>query len=142
MPISFLRTRVVPLFSGSNSSAAAYLARGVSGTFGIQVFGLFFSLASGVMLARALGATNYGIYAYALAWLEFLKIPVAYGIGGLIARELAIFSARKDWGPARGLLTRSSQFVLAGSAFIMLGTYVLLESGRLKGFELRYSGRQ
>lgn len=111
-----------------SSEMSGDLIRGVSGSFGVQVIGMVLSLASGVVLARALGVTSYGYYAYALAWLELFKVPVVFGYPLLIQRELAVLSARGEWGVVRGLLRRTNQSVLAIAVVLVIG---VLAVGRM-----------
>lgn len=99
---------------------AGYLVKGVSGSFLVQGFGLVLGIASSVILARLLGASAYGTYSYVLAWLEILKIPLAYGLPIMVQREVAIYAGRGDWGLVRGLFVRANQFILLASALILV----------------------
>ena len=111
-PVIGWRAGFQPWRRAASGDLAQYLIRGVSGSFGVQLAGLVFSLGSSVLLARALGPAGYGYYAFALASLEFLKVPVVYGHPLLIQRELALHSVDGDWGVIRGLLRRTSQAIL------------------------------
>jgi O-antigen/teichoic acid export membrane protein len=95
------------------------MLRGVSTSFLLQGFGLALVTGSSVLLARLLGAAGYGTYSYVLAWLEILKIPVAYGLPIMVQREVAVYAARQDWPLVRGLFTRLNQFIVAMSALII-----------------------
>ena len=105
--------------AAGQNGIAGYMLRGVSTSFLLQGFGLALVTGSSVLLARLLGAANYGIYSYVLAWLEILKIPVAYGLPIMVQREVAIYAARQDWPLVRGLFTRLNQFIIVASTLII-----------------------
>ncbi|KIU28265.1 hypothetical protein SR41_08700 [Sphingomonas melonis] len=111
--------RLRTVVQGGQNGIAGYMLRGVSTSFLLQGFGLALVTGSSVLLARLLGAAGYGTYSYVLAWLEILKIPVAYGLPILVQREVAVYAARQDWPLVRGLFTRLNQFIIAMSAFII-----------------------
>lgn len=133
LTVTNLIARGRSLLLTADGSTASYLTRGISGSLLVQVSGLVCSLASGILLARTLGANSFGIYSYALAWLEVLKIPVAYGLSGLISREIAIYSASNDWAHVRGIVLRSTQFVFGGSCIIIIIFFLSANLGYLKG---------
>lgn len=96
----------------------------------------------GLALARLLGASSYGAYAFALSWVGLLGIPVALGFDRLLIREIAKFRARAEWAFMRGILRRSSQFVILTSIAVAgaaaAGSYVLTaEPGSEMGVTLR-----
>ena len=97
-----------------------HLLRGAGGSFALKAAATLLSLAGGVVLARALGATRYGVYAYAFAWLELLKVPATLGLPILVTRTVAVCHASNDWGRMRGLLVRANQAVLGISLVLML----------------------
>jgi len=123
-----------PLSSFRAGSVGGQLARGVSGSVIVQVIGLPLQLGSGVLLARSLGAASYGYYAYALAWLEFLKVPIAYGHPSLIQREVAINIAAGRWGDVRGLLRRTNQCIFLLSITIAAAFYLAASSSETNLF--------
>nr|CBX28844.1 hypothetical protein N47_B19900 [uncultured Desulfobacterium sp.] len=84
------------LVSGGISSA---IIRGAS-----QLLALFI----GIILARGLGAQNYGIYAYAIAWMLFLKVLAGFGLPALLLREAATSEVRLKWQYLRGLLVSTA----------------------------------
>jgi O-antigen/teichoic acid export membrane protein len=111
--------RIRLLAAGGQNGIASYMLRGVSTSFLLQGFGLALVTGSSVLLARLLGAANYGIYSYVLAWIEILKIPVAYGLPIMVQREVAVYAVRQDWPLVRGLFARLNQFILAASTLII-----------------------
>jgi O-antigen/teichoic acid export membrane protein len=105
---------------GDRGSLRAHLIRSAGGSFALKVSSTLLSVMIGALLARNLGASGFGIYAYAFAWLELLKIPAALGLPMLVTREVAVYCARQDWGRLRGLLVRANQAVLGMSLVLML----------------------
>ncbi len=94
------------------------IAKGAAGSFGLKVVSLGISFVTNVVLARQLGATDYGAYVYALAWITFLGIPASLGLPEYLIREVAIYRAKEDWSHLRGLLHWANGLVLV----LSLGT--------------------
>ena len=105
---------------GERGSLRAFLIRSASGSFALQVASTLLRMATGVLLARAMGASAFGTYAYVFAWIELLKLPTTLGLPILVTREVAAYCARKDWAHLRGLLVRANQAVLGMSLALML----------------------
>jgi O-antigen/teichoic acid export membrane protein len=74
-----------------------------------------------VVLARLLGATAYGAYTYAFAWVVLLGVPAMLGMDQLMVREVAACQHKEDWGALRGLFSKANQAVL----MVSLGIVVL-----------------
>jgi len=82
----------------------ALVARGTSHSFLLQGLALGLGLAVHVALARWMGASEYGIYTYVLAWTALLSIPVGLGLPVLVVRFVPEYSVTEAWGLLRGLL--------------------------------------
>jgi len=99
------------------------------GTLALKVTGALLSLVISIALARLLGASSYGVYRYAMAWVGLLLIFSQVGFPRLIVRELAIIDYTGDnvsWSKARGLL-RSASFIAGGVAVLLsIGTIGML----------------
>lgn len=85
----------------------------------LKLLSLPLTLATSILLARGLGPDRYGQYAFAMAVISILSLPVAQGLGQLITREVARYHHDKAWGLFRGLLRRANQWVLVGAALII-----------------------
>jgi O-antigen/teichoic acid export membrane protein len=70
---------------------------------------------SGVLLARALGPENYGVYAFVLSIITLLSLPAKAGLPTLLIREVAKSQQNKNWGLMRGLLRAANGFVFSYS---------------------------
>ncbi|MBU1707882.1 flippase [bacterium] len=108
---------IIRLFHGKDESKRlkTHFARGSTGTFGLKVSTAGLAFLISLILARLLGATGYGAYAYALSWVRLLVIPAILGLDKLLVREIASYQTQSLWGRMRGLLRRSNQGVLIAS---------------------------
>lgn len=89
-----------------------------SGSFIIRIVYTLLGFINSVLLARLLGAEEYGVYIFALSIVALLSIPTQFGMPMLVVREFAAFHAKKQWGFMKGLALRSHQFVLVVSLII------------------------
>jgi O-antigen/teichoic acid export membrane protein len=92
-----------------------------------------------VLLARTLGATGYGIYAYAVSWALLLAIPATLGLPALLVREIAAYRLRGSWRSVAGLLLRADQLAglaAATAALVVIGTTFLVPDGASPGLIL------
>ncbi|HKU79242.1 MAG TPA: oligosaccharide flippase family protein, partial [Rhodanobacteraceae bacterium] len=115
------------------AAATRLLRRGASGALLVQVGGAGFSLIVNVLLARLVGKSQYGIYAYAMSWVSVLVVLALLGQSSSVVRFVPIYLHRKDWSTLRGLRHGASGIVLAGSIAIMLSgaALVLALRGRM-----------
>jgi O-antigen/teichoic acid export membrane protein len=81
---------------------------------------LGFALA--VLLARALGAEGYGIYAFVFSIVSILAVPAQLGLPHLLVRETARYRYQGNWGLLRGLLRWSDRIVISFSLGIGLAS--------------------
>lgn len=112
------RQRVPEL--GQGNRLKAQVVRGALGVGGLKLLSLPLTLATSILLARELGPAGYGQYAFVLAMISLLALPIGPGLGPLITREVAKYHHGDDWGLFRGLLRRTHQWVLAGSVLLFL----------------------
>lgn len=111
----------VPAISSEND--AANTPRPASRRLNLASVGMRFgtagiSLVVGVVLARLLGAAEYGVYAYVMAWATVLAVPASLGLQSLLVREVASYVATERWPVLRGVIQRSLQ--AAGVASLLL----------------------
>ena len=69
----------------------------------IKILGMLLTLASSVVLARLLGAEEFGAYTYILAIISLLAIPSHGGVPTLIVRETAKLQAEEKWAKLKSL---------------------------------------
>lgn len=93
----------------------AVLARGASSSFAVSVFGAIMAFGTNVLLTRLMGVTQYGIYIYALTWLNLMAMVCHLGMKTSLLRFIPAYNAKQEWGLFRGILGRSVQYVLLAS---------------------------
>lgn len=99
---------------GDDGTAVA-LAGAAGRMFVVMAFGTVIAYGVNVLLARAMGAGRYGVYAYVLTWASILILFCSMGLGLSIVRFGAAYKAKQEWGLLRGLLRRSDQLALLAS---------------------------
>lgn len=101
----------------------------------MRVFGLFVGYGSSVLLARVLGAADFGAYRYAIGWANLLTVLACLRADVLVVREVAAAPDR----PAAPLLAfaRNLTFVTAtATALIAGGLVALVEPLRPRSLEV------
>lgn len=106
--------------TGRGSSRRAQIIRGVTGVGGLKLLFLALTLGTSILLARALGPDGFGQYAFITSLLIVLALPLDQGMRQLITREVASYAHQNQWSLFRGLLQRAHQWVLLGTALIIL----------------------
>jgi O-antigen/teichoic acid export membrane protein len=105
---------------------SAILARGAVSALVIRIAGCGLLFALHVLIARLLGPEQYGIYIYAITWINILGILCLLGFGSSLVRFIAEYNIRQQWGLLHGLLRRCDQIVLGLSVLVsLLGILVI-----------------
>lgn len=91
-----------------------------------------------VLLARILGAENFGAYSFSISLIHFLSIPVVFGLPNLVTREIAAGVTRGAWGKVKGVIRWGYRYILVFSGFLILilwltGTWQASLMGDLRG---------
>jgi O-antigen/teichoic acid export membrane protein len=86
-----------------------------AGTYVLQVASLGLGFLSQLLVARLVGISGYGAYAYALAWSAMVVQPSLLGLDRILMRELAVYRQAEAFGLVRGLLRRSDQVATVGA---------------------------
>ena len=103
-------------------TAGRDLFRATAGTLTLRVASIGLVFACHLLLTRTLGGHGYGLYAYAVAWLNVLIVPATLGADRLVVRQVAVYRANADWPSLRGLLEWAGRSVLgAALALTLLG---------------------
>lgn len=101
------------------------LTRSAAGTFGLKVVVTGLAFISNVLLARLLGVTEYGIYAYVGAWVSLLNIASVLGLDILLVREVATYQTQSAWHLLHGLLGWADRMVLRVSLALAVTAAVI-----------------
>lgn len=105
---------------GTKDSLRGQLTRGGAGSLILRVVALALSLVLSVILARVLGPEQLGIYAFAMAVITVLAIPVQAGMPALAMREIAGYEVTGQWGKFRGFLQWINLNVVLFAALVIL----------------------
>lgn len=93
-------------------------ARGAAGNLGARVAGAGLGFLSQILLARVLQASGYGVYIYALTWINLVAIGGAMGFTTASVRFVSEYRGQGKWKLFRGYLSYSRSTVLKASAFL------------------------
>lgn len=94
---------------------------------GVMKFaGMPLGLFAAILLARMLGTEGYGQYTYAISIISFISLAISGGLAQLLTRDIAIARVEKKWGIVKGIIRRSSQFVLTTAFLIVAIAYYLI----------------
>ena len=103
------------------------LIKGFIGIAGIKFIYAALGFVNAALLAKLMGPSGYGVYAYVLALVGVIAIPAEFGIPQLATREIAVANARQDWGRMRGLILRAHQAIgVLTLAMVCLAAVALL----------------
>lgn len=98
----------------------ARMVRGASGVLVLKVVSTVLVFAAGVLLARILGAEEYGVYAYAMSWISILLVPAGFGLPVLLTRQVARYQTQEDLGSLRGITRWSRRVAVTASVVLAL----------------------
>ncbi|NKE73148.1 polysaccharide biosynthesis C-terminal domain-containing protein [Candidatus Manganitrophus noduliformans] len=93
---------------------------GSIGSLVVRAIGMGLRMLAGILLARILGATGYGIYAYAVTWLGFLTIPTIMGLDQVLLRFVAAYKETRGWSALKGVVKFSILLGLAAAGVTTL----------------------
>jgi O-antigen/teichoic acid export membrane protein len=109
-----------PSATSQTGRLRAHLIKGATGSLILQIGFAGFAFLNAIILARVLGASGYGTFVNAMAWVSLLTIPATFGFGILLVRDTAICRSQGKWGLLKGLLRFSDRFVLVLSVVLAL----------------------
>ncbi|MGQ0639620.1 MAG: oligosaccharide flippase family protein [Gemmatimonadaceae bacterium] len=96
------------------------LLRGSLSVFALRCVTQALRLLLVVLLAHALGANGYGIYAYALTWLALLQVLGLVGLDQVLVRFVSAYREMRSWALLRGVIRFSSALGIANAVGIAL----------------------
>jgi O-antigen/teichoic acid export membrane protein len=101
------------------------LGLAVRGSLLVSILGAVFVFATQILLARLMGAEEYGIYYYALSWLLVIALISQFGFDQTLLRFMPIYIQDGDWSKARGILKTGWRLVtvsgvLSGALMILV----------------------
>ncbi len=114
--ISSLRTKTKTIMAGKCEESQ--LQRSALFALTVRVFSAGLAYLSQVLLARMLGAYDYGIFAYVWVWVIILGHSSAMGFNQSVVRFIPGYQDREEHGLLRGILSASKWIALLGSIVI------------------------
>lgn len=121
-----LRRIAGPLASRLADGHLAQVVRGAAVVMGIRVAGAAITLLSQVLLARWMGAFQYGIFAYVWVWVIVLGILAPMGFGTSTLRFVPDYRVNGKWRRLAGILEASWRVVTIFGLVAMAGGLVAL----------------
>lgn len=87
------------------------IASGILGVGAMQAVMTGSTMLATVILARALGPEELGLFAFASSIVVLIALPVNAGLPNLVMREVARYEHGERWDLMKGILRRAHQFV-------------------------------
>lgn len=94
----------------------------------IQVVGAGLAYGLQVLLARLLGASDYGIYTYVFVWVGFVSLLAGLGLPAASVRFLPVYRVKEDWPRIHGFVRSTSTITFATAITIALCAVVSTEA--------------
>lgn len=95
------------------------------GVGAMKLFSIPIGLATSIILARTLGPEGFGQYAFVIALIPLVALPVSGGLQQLLTREVATFVHLKSWSLYQGALRASHAWVFLIAIAILISYWVL-----------------
>jgi O-antigen/teichoic acid export membrane protein len=105
----------------------ATLIRDSIGSLAFRSLDVLVSFAMGVVLARALGAEDYGIFGYVTALITVLRVPAEFGLPTLVMRETAKNIAKSQWNLVKGMWRWATLMIGSLTAILIVGVLISSE---------------
>jgi len=122
----------------TSETQTANVARGGAAALAIFIASAGLTYISQIVVARVVGATSYGYYAYVLAWMTLLAYVSALGFDVALLRFVASYRSRQNWDLLRGVVQYAQRRVYAASAALVVpGIFIVLIWGNRIPPELR-----
>lgn len=114
------------LKEGIDKSIYNLFRKGSIGTFILKILNIILVFGTNFLLARFIGAKQYGIYAYVISWASILSILSLFGLHLLVVREVSIYKTKNDWSSFYKLFHWSTKTIFFSSLIIsILGGLIL-----------------
>lgn len=103
-----------------------YLIRNSLWTFGLKFTNMLLVFGTSFLLAKFIGAKDYGIYAYVISWTQILAIFSVLGLNTLLVREVSRYLAVNDLNRLKGLIRWAKQVWILSSITFSMGFALIL----------------
>ncbi len=104
--INRLTAEIIQALRGDDrhDSITKHLVTSSSGSFLINISNQILLFITSIILARLMGASDYGVYIYALTWILVLNIPAGLGLPRMLIRNIAAYHSQSMWSLIAGQL--------------------------------------
>jgi len=99
------------------------LRLGAGRSFVVKALGAVFALGAQILLARLLGVSEFGVYVYALTWMNVLGQLSRMGLDSSLVKLVAAYRSEERWSELRGFLSFATA---AGIGASLLASLLLL----------------
>lgn len=103
--------------------------RSAFNSFGLKVFAGAAMFSSSIILARVLGAKEFGIYSIIMAAIALCATIATLGLPSLITREVAKSYALEQWSLFKGLLLFAHRWPIIASLLLLVFVAISLSIG-------------
>ena len=110
------------------SQLLSSLLRGTAIALAIQLLGIAVTYMMEVLLARWMGAVQYGVYDYVISIGTLLGFIAGLGLPNSLLRFIPEYIVRQDWGKLRGIVWGSWRYVFLSSVLVALVGVAILVS--------------
>lgn len=120
------------IVAGNLRARMARLPFGTLGAFGVRISAAALAYLLQIVLARSLGAADYGTFSFAWSLVTIGGFLATLGFGQIAVRYLAEYHQQGDAARARGFLLHAFTLTLAGSiviAGLIYALFPLVEAG-------------
>jgi O-antigen/teichoic acid export membrane protein len=103
---------------------------------GLQILEIIVNYSSQILLARWLGATEYGTYDYILNLGIFLNYIAGLGLPNALLKLVPEYEVKKDWGRSRGIICHSWLYVAIAGIFLSIVVTIVVYLGQKNSLNL------
>ncbi|MFZ5672856.1 MAG: lipopolysaccharide biosynthesis protein [Pseudomonadota bacterium] len=122
---SALRQQAETLLTGSGEGARS--GRGALTAFAIRIISAVLAFISQILLARWMGAFEFGVFSYSWVWVLVLGSLVSIGFATSVIRFLPEYRERGKWDLFHGFLRAGRVIVIVLGAIVAALTVLFLE---------------
>ena len=99
----------------------------------LQILGIGVAYTMQVLLARWMGASQYGVYEYVISIGTFFGFLAGLGLPNCLLRFIPKYSVSEDWGKLRGIVWGSWRYVFfSGVLIALLSIFILISWDRYR----------
>lgn len=122
--------RARELLRRAQELASGVVARGAIISVMLAGFGAIIAYASQVFISRSLGADQFGIYAYVLGWMGFVRVIVSLSLEVAAVRYVSKYFADGDWSRVADFLRVGRLAIIAAALIASVGCALAIHLNR------------